>query len=183
MGEVNETIDDGIAELLRRADGEAAVQPNRPSGVVAQAAMLRVGVRRVRRWVVSVAAVAGLAALAAIPQMTPRRQGATVAELRAEVDALRARADRLAAEVTVLRQQAKARPVDAAASLDGTPLLRAAVAGERDQAAYLLLRSADRCRDAGADATLVSTAYRRAAEAFPETASGAVARARVEGKP
>ena len=171
---------DPLSRVLRMAD-RAASQSTPLRDPVALASVSVTRARRQlqrRRWLVGMslfAAIVGAATELMVPRASrPRPDGAPdLAALRAEVTALTARGDQLAFEIkahSAFHAEIAPRRVDAVAPQ---------TIEMRERAAFVLVLLADRTAAAGGDADTVAAGYRRAAENFPDSRSGAIARQRL----
>ena len=154
-----------LGVLLARADGPRERPVDRTA--MAAGALRRVRRRRAARGIRNGVVTACIVLVSGIGmrQWRPRPPARiNVAQLHAEMAELDARA----AELTLAI--ARARRAQPAA------LARSVYDEERGRAAYVLVRSAERCGRAGAEPEVVAAAYRRAALSFPETTWGATAR-------
>jgi hypothetical protein len=168
-------VDNGSNDSLKRwlatADQSAGELP--AAGALASAALARARTRNVRRKLT--ASAVGLLLVASIGLVAARpwfARNSEIARLRAEVKNLRAKSDQMATEIAALRQ--------ARNDTERDQLVRSAFSEERNRAAYVLVRSADRVETVARASDVADATYRRVEQAFPETAWAAEARRKLK---
>ena len=181
-------MNDELAELLRRADSVVPALSN--AGRLAHSVRNRCRRRKRRAAAAGVLMMVALASAAAIFRFTHEPSRPTVALApppdpeRARPEALsqlRAEAllrDQIASQLVAMRHRANdVRRAGMASSIESDPIRE--LDAQRNRAALLLVARADRARNNVRTAAEAADDYRLAAELFPATAWGTIARSRL----